>query len=345
MREQRFRTRITELFGIRHPILAGGLMWLADANYVAAAVNAGGMGFITARSFSDPDQFAAELDRAWTYTAGRPFGVNIHLSVRPEANRDIPALLEVALDRGVRYFETSGKTPAELINRMKREGSIVLHKVSDVRHAESAARKLPIDAIAVVGSECGGHPGLNLVGTMVQAALAARRVDYPLVVGGGIGTGAQLAACLAMGADAVLIGTRFLVAQEIWSSPAIKQRLIESRETDTRLVLSSMKNTYRCLDNETSRAVAGLEASGVTDFEPYRALVAGTLQREAYESGDPELGILSMGQACVFAESVEPLEAIVDRLIDEAVTSRDRLASTAPGPVANLPQLDAANIR
>jgi NADH:quinone reductase (non-electrogenic) len=325
MREPVFRTRITELFGIRHPILAGGLMWLANADYVAAVVNAGGMGFLTARSFSDGPSFRAELERAWTLTGGKPFGVNVHLSVRADANRDLSTFAEIALELGVRHFETSGIPPARLIERMKEEGSTVIHKVSEVKHAESAVRKLPIDAVAVVGAECGGHPGLNMVGTMVQAALAARRLAVPLAVGGGIGTGEQLAACLAMGADGVIIGTRFLVARELWSDPAIKQRVIESRETDTRLVLAGMKNTYRCLDNDTARAVAALEAEGITDFEAYRPHVAGTLQRTAYESGDPELGILSLGQACVFAEAIESVEAIVDRLLEEAAGAGDRL--------------------
>lgn len=328
MREQHFQTRITDLFGVRHPILAGGLMWLANADYVAAVVNAGGMGFITARTFTDPDRFAAQLERTWELTDGKPFGVNFHLSLRPEVNRDLPQLLEVALAKGIRQFETSGAPPPGLVERMKCEGSIVMHKVSDIRHGESAARKMPIDAVAVVGAECGGHPGLGLVGTIVQASLAAQRIDLPLVVGGGIGNGGQMAACLAMGAEAVLIGTRFLVADEIWSSPAIKQRLIESRETDTRLVLAGMKNTFRCMDNETSRAVAALEAAGVTDFEQYRAHVAGTLQQEAYQSGNPELGILSMGQACVFADVVEPIEQIIDRFIDDAIIAVQRLNAT-----------------
>ena len=329
MRPQRFRTRITELFGIRHPIVAGGLMWLANADYVAAVVNAGGMGFITAKTFPDPKVFEAELDRARELTGGKPFGVNLYLSVHTDHNKDLPAQLEIALDKGVRHFETAGLPPADFVERIKQAGAVVYHKVATVKHAVSAASKLPIDAIAVVGAECGGHPGLNLVGSIVQAPLAVARIDKPVLIGGGIGTGAQLAAVLAMGAEGAVIGTRFLVASEIWSHDAIKQRVIDSDETNTALVLASMRNTFRGIDNETTKAIAELEREGVTDFEAYRPYVMGVAQKEAYTEGNPEKGILSMGQACVFADRVEPVEAIMDRLIDEAAVAAGRLGSVA----------------
>ncbi|MCR9176866.1 MAG: nitronate monooxygenase [Alphaproteobacteria bacterium] len=329
MRDALFQTRITELFGIRHPILAGGLMWLADANYVAAVVNAGGMGFITAKTFPDFKDFEAELDKAQRLTGGKPFGVNLYMSVRPEQNADLPAQLEIALDKGVRHFETAGLPPAHLVERIKDAGAVVMHKVATVKHAISATGKLPLDAIAVVGSECGGHPGLNLVGSIVQAPLAVARVSIPVVIGGGIGTGGQIAGLLAMGAEGVLLGTRFLVASEIWSHDRIKQRVVDADETQTALVLASMRNTFRGIDNETTRAIAKLEASGVTDFEVYRPYVMGTAQKEAYTEGDPEKGILSMGQACVFADRIEPVDAIMDRLVDEAAAATGRLGALA----------------
>jgi NADH:quinone reductase (non-electrogenic) len=329
MRAQRFRTRITELFGIRHPIVAGGLMWLSDANYVAAVVNAGGMGFITAKTFPEEDRFAAELDRAAALTGGKPFGVNLYMSNRPEQNEGLPGQLEIALAKGVRHFETAGLPPTAFVERIKEGGGVVFHKVATVKHAVSAVAKLPVDAVAVVGAECGGHPGLNLVGSIVQIPLAVQRIDKPVLVGGGIGTGAQVAAALAMGADAVLLGTRFLVASEIWSHEAIKRRVVEAQETDTALVLASMRNTFRGIDNATTRAIAELERQGVTAFDAYRPYVTGGLQKEAYTVGDPEKGILSMGQACVFADRIEPVEAIMDRLIDEAVAAGGRLGALA----------------
>ncbi|MEQ8587480.1 MAG: nitronate monooxygenase [Thalassobaculaceae bacterium] len=334
MRPQRFKTRITELFGIDHPIVAGGLMWLSDATYVAAVVKAGGMGYITAKTFPGPGEFEAELDKARELTGGKPFGVNLYLSVHTDHNKDLPAQLEIALDKGVRHFETAGLPPVDFVERIKDAGGVVFHKVATVKHAVSAASKLPVDAIAVVGAECGGHPGLNLVGSIVQAPLAVQRIDKPLLIGGGIGTGAQVAAVLAMGADAALIGTRFLVASEIWSHEAIKQRVIDAQETDTALVLASMRNTFRGIENATTRAIAELEKQGVTDFEAYRPYVTGLAQKEAYTVGDPEKGILSMGQACVFADRIEPVEAIMDRLVDEAAAAAGRMGAISVGGAA-----------
>ena len=325
-----FKTRITELFGIRHPILCGGLMWLADARDVAAVVNAGGMGFITAKTFPDPSQFRAELRKARELTNGLQFGVNLYISSHAEDNALLASHSAIALEEGVRLFETAGAPPKELLPRLKEAGAIVMHKVATVRHAISAA-KLGIDAVAVVGAECGGHPGLNLVGTMVQTPRAAEGLGIPLVVGGGIGHGSQILAALAMGADAVLIGTRMTVAEEIWAHPAYKERLIAADETETRLILASFRNTYRALDNASARKVAEMEANGVTDFNAYKPYVLGTHAKTAYETGDWNLGVLSVGQSVVFAREVKPVAAIYAQLIAEAVTARERVAAISGG--------------
>jgi NAD(P)H-dependent flavin oxidoreductase YrpB (nitropropane dioxygenase family) len=312
-----FKTRLTELFGIQHPILAGGLMWLADARYVAAVVKAGAMGFITMKTFPDPGRFRAELRLARELAGGRPFGVNIYLSQRPDGNAIVPGHVAIMLEEGVRHVETSGLPPKELLPPLKEAGCTVIHKVSAVRHAVSA-QKLGVDAVAVVGAECGGHPGIYMIGTIVQALRAAQSVEIPLAVGGGIGHGAQLVAALAMGADAVLLGTRMLVAEEIWSHPRVKERVVAADETHTRVILQSLRNTYRVLDNADAQAVARLEAAGVGDHERYRPLVGGQRQFEAYESGDWNRGVLSMGQAAAFADRIEPVAVIVERLLAEA---------------------------
>jgi nitronate monooxygenase len=202
---------------------------------------------------------------------------------------------------------------------------IVIHKTASVRHALSAER-LGVDAVAVVGAECGGHPGLGLVGTMVQAPLAGRALRIPLSVGGGIGHGSQIAAAIAMGADAVTIGTRLTVASEIWAHRAYKERLIACDETASRLVMATFRNTYRVLDNEAARRVATLEETGVTDYEAYRETAAGARQREAYESGDIERGLLSMGQSVVFADRIAPVADIFAQLMTEARQAVSRIA-------------------
>ncbi len=328
MTPARYKTRLTELLGIRHPILCGGLMYLADANYVAAVVNAGAMGFITAKTFPDPDAFRAELRRCRELTGGKPFGVNLYYSPRAEANEVLRGHVEILLEEGVRVVETSGLPPKAALPALKAAGCTVIHKVSAVRHALSA-QKLGVDALAVVGAECGGHPGIYLVGTMVQGLVAAQKLSLPLAIGGGVGHGAQLVAALAFGADAVVLGTRMTVAEEIWAHPAYKERLIESGETDTLLVLQSLRNTYRALDNETARAVAEVEATGTTDYERYRPLVAGALQKEAYETGDWNKGILSVGQSAAFADAIQPVEDIIDQLLAEAAAAETRLGGVA----------------
>ncbi len=323
-----YRTRMTELLGIRHPILCGGLMYLSDARYVAAVVNAGAMGFITAKTFPNADDFRAELKRCAELTDGKPFGVNLYYAPRAEANEVLRGHTEILLEEGVRIVETAGLPPSAALPALKAAGCTVIHKVSTVRHALSA-QKLGVDALSVVGAECGGHPGVQLVGTMVQGLVAAQKLHLPLAIGGGIGHGAQIVAALAFGADAVILGTRMTVAEEIWAHPAYKQRLIEAGETDTRLVLQRLRNTYRALDNETARAVAEVEDTGTTEYERYRPLIAGKLQKEAYETGDWNKGILSVGQSAAFADAVQPVAAIVDQLLAEAAAAEARLSGVA----------------
>lgn len=325
MRGQLFRTRITELLGIAHPILCGGLQWLADARYVAACVNAGGMGFITALSFpDDPEAFRAEVRTCRELTGGRPFGVSIPFSMRPGVNERLRPYLDIIADEKVRFVETSGGNPRQAVAGLKEAGCIVIHKVPAVRYALSAQR-MGVDAISVISGEAGGHPGTDMLGGMVQGILAADAIGLPLAIGGGMGTGRHLVAALAMGADAMIVGSRMLVAEEIWGHPRYKQRIVEAGEHDSRVVMQTFRDNHRVLDNDTARAVAALEAQGITDFERYRELASGRLARRAYETGDWERGLIDVGPAAVFATGIKPVEAIIDQIIDEAASARTRL--------------------
>lgn len=323
-----FRTRITELFGIDHPILCGGLMWLADANYVGAVVNAGGMGFITPRSFPTVEAYRDQLRKCHEITGGEPFGVNIYVSARPEANEVLGEFLDIAIDEGVRFVETAGFSPKIFMPRIKDAGMIVIHKCTTIRHAQSAVRA-GVDAIAILGAEAGGHPGMDMVGSLVQGALAPGALDVPVVLAGGMGTGRQLLAALSLGADGMLMGTRMTVASEIWADEKFKKHITEIDQSGTRIVMSIFNDNSRVLDNETARAVAALEADGVTDFERYRPLVQGSEQREAYETGDWERGTPSVGQSCAFADEIKSVEAIFDDILADATCHRDRLAGLA----------------
>ena len=236
----------------------------------------------------------------------------------------------ILIEEGVRVVETAGLPPKDLLPMLREAGVTVIHKTASVRHALSAER-LGVDAVEVVGAECGGHPGLGLVGTMVQAPLAGRSLTIPLAIGGGIGHGSQIAAAIAMGADAVTIGTRLTVASEVWAHRAYKERLVACDETASRLVMATFRNTYRVLDNAAAQRVAALEAEGVTDDEAYRETAAGLRQREAYETGDVARGLLSMGQSVVFADRVAPVAEIIGQLMAEARQAVGRLADARAG--------------
>lgn len=323
--EQPFKTRITELFGIRHPILGGGLMWLSDARYVAALVNAGCMGFITPRSFNTVEDFREQLLHCRELTSGKAFGVNLTLSSRSEMNRQVPLWLEIAIEMGVRHFETAGSAPAQLVHDIHNANGVVIHKASSVRHV-LAAEAAGVDAVAIVGMEEGGHPGMNELPGSILAALAAAKLRVPVALGGGIGTGAQMLAVLAQGLDGVVMGSRFLVCDEINIHVAYKEHLTTCDENSTIRVLQSLRNTWRVLANATAREIEALERTGVSDYAAYGDLISGTTARDhCYRNGDWQKGMLSLGPAIAFATKIEPLRAIVDGLMEDAVAALARL--------------------
>ena len=331
-----FRTRITELFGIRHPILAGGLMWLSDAAYVAAVVRAGGMAFLTPRSFPEPGAFARELERCAELTGGMPFGVNLNVSKVAANNAKVLEWLELSLRAGVRHFETAGQAPGELIGRIHDGGGVVIHKCPLLRHAISAERA-GVDAIALVGMEAGGHPGPARLPAMVAGTLAARRLKVPVAIGGGIGTGEQILAALTVGADAVVLGSRLLASEEIWAHQAYKDRIVTADEEASVVAFAGnvpMGGSWRVLDNAASREVRRREAAGAATHAAFADIIAGTESRDgAYRAGDIDRGMLSCGPAAVFTESVESIAVIIKTLLNEAMTARrrmDRLAVDEP---------------
>lgn len=324
MRPQLFSTRITDLFGIPHPIICGGLMWLAAAPYVAGVVNAGGMAFITAVTYPDPVRFREEIQRCRAMTGGKPFGVNLSLSRHRDTLGAFAPHLEILCEEGVKFVETSGASPEPIIPRLRAAGVKIMHKVPAIRYALTADR-MDIDAIALVGAEAGGHPGVYMVGSMVQAALAPSQIKHPLVIAGGIGNGSQLAAVLAMGAEGVMLGSRLLATAEVTAHEDYKRRIIAGDGTESAVVMRIFRNNHRVLANESTEAVTALEAQGVVDFEPYRGHVDGQLVKRAYESGDLARGMIDYGQSVAFIDGPETIEQAFDRLIDEAADAATRL--------------------
>ncbi|MBV2179836.1 MAG: nitronate monooxygenase [Castellaniella sp.] len=320
-----YRTDITRLYDIRLPIVAGGLMWLANAEYVAAASRAGIMGFITAATFPEERALRDEIRRCRDLCEGGPFGVNVSMLPKLVPGEKTQQVFEIIVDEGVRFVETSGRSPEAYLPLLKAAGVKVLHKVPAVRYAVKA-QSLGVDAVAIVGAECGGHPGMDMVGTIVNAAWAEQSLHIPYLVGGGIGTGSQIVAALAMGASGVVMGTRFLVADEIWAHEEFKQRLITAQPTDTDLCMQSVKNTVRTLRNETTALVKAMETQNpqvtISDLMP---LVSGQIGRNAYKTGDWSRGLLAAGHALAFVDRAEPLAVIVGRLATEMDRASQRL--------------------
>ncbi|WP_298437775.1 nitronate monooxygenase family protein [uncultured Jannaschia sp.] len=320
-----FDTPVTRAFGTRLPIVAGGLMWLSDADYVAACAHAGIIGFITAASFPDPDDLCAQIARARDLCDGRAFGVNVSMLPKLVEGETVAETFRLIAGEGVRFVETSGRNPEPYLPILRDAGITVLHKVPSVRFAQKA-QSVGVDMVSIVGAECGGHPGLDLIGTVVNEALAERRLSIPFLIGGGIGAGSQIIGALAAGAAGVVIGTRFLVAEELGAHIGYKQALVDASERDTLLTMASVRNTIRTLANDTAREVATLERDepgiGIDRLMP---LVAGRIGRDAYRSGDVSRGMLSAGQSLGLTDRIAPLAGIVAELEAEAMVALARL--------------------
>ncbi|NVH78119.1 nitronate monooxygenase [Paraburkholderia sp. JPY432] len=326
MSQPAFSNAVTELFGTRLPIVAGGLMWLADADYVAAAARAGIIGFITAASFPEPQALRSEIRRCRELCEGGPFGVNVSMLPKLVPGEKTREVFELIVDEGVKFVETSGRNPEEFLPLLKDAGVKVLHKVPSVRFAVKAA-SVGVDAVAIVGAECGGHPGLDMVGSFVNAAWAESHLEIPYLIGGGIGRGSQLAAALAMGASGVVVGTRFVVAEEIWAHDDYKRRLVEAGPTDTDLCMTSVRNTVRTLRNETTAAVKEIEARNANvTIQDLMPMVSGKIGRDAYVTGDWKKGLLSAGQSLAFVDRIEPLAEIVQRFERDMRQAMGRVA-------------------
>ncbi|AVA36664.1 NADH:quinone reductase (non-electrogenic) [Cupriavidus metallidurans] len=316
--ERIFQTRLAALLDIRYPILLGGMQLLGTSDVVAAVVNAGAMGFITARSFPTLEAFRADLRRCRTLTRGRPFGVNVTLSAREDRNQLAAAWIDVALDEGVRVFESAGMSPERLVAPIHAGGGLLIHKCPSVRHAVTAQR-LGVDAVALVGLEEGGHPGANQLSAFVNGAFALERVEIPLVIGGGIGSGRQIAAALVLGADGVVMGSRFMVAAEIATHRALKERIVAADEHCSIAILRSLNDTWRVLDNAAAREVQRLEAEGARSHAAFGDLILSSrTQERVYLGGDTDAGIVSLGPAGGFADAIESAGKIVERLVEGA---------------------------
>ncbi|WP_424988147.1 NAD(P)H-dependent flavin oxidoreductase [Microbulbifer sp. S227A] len=324
-----FDTPVTRAFGTRLPIVAGGLQWLAKAEYVSAAARAGIISFITAASFPELDDLKDEIEKCRDLSEGKPFGVNVSMLPKLVQGERTQEVFHLIAESGVKFVETSGRSPEAFMPILKGAGITVLHKVPSLRYAVKA-QAVGVDMVSIVGAECGGHPGMDMIGSMVNAGLAGQRLDIPWLIGGGIGSGAQLIAALAMGASGVVIGTRFLVAEEIQAHADYKQRLIDASELDTELCMASIRNTTRSLRNDTTRTVSGIERDNPNvGLQELMQHISGAIGRKAYETGDTSRGLLAAGHALGFVDRVEPLADIVGRFEADARNAMKRLGCAA----------------
>lgn len=320
-------TAVTRLFGTQLPVVAGGLMWLANADYVAAAARAGIIGFITAASFHSTEALRIEIRRCREMVGELPFGVNISMIPKLLDGDRTKDVFRLVVDEGVRFIETSGRSPEAYLPIARSAGIKVLHKVASLRHAVKA-QDLGVDAVAIVGAECGGHPGTEMIGSLVNAGLAGSRLSIPWLIGGGIANGGQIAAILAMGGSGAVIGTRFLVADEIWAHNDYKQALIRATENDTALGMHTIRNTVRALANETMQELRALEeANPNVTIDELMPLISGQIGRAAYETGDIRRGVLSAGQSLGGITETAPLHEIVASLRSELLEALARAAS------------------
>ncbi len=322
------KTRFTELFGVDHPIAQGGMQWVGRAGLVSAVANAGGLGFITALTQPTPNDLVKEIELCRSMTH-KPFGVN--LTILPAINPPPYAEYRAAIiDSGVKIVETAGYKPEEHVNEFKKHGIKVIHKCTAVRHALSAER-MGVDAISIDGFECAGHPGEDDIPGLILIPAAADKIKIPMIASGGFGDGRGLAAALALGADGVNMGTRFMATKESAIHENVKQQMVQNDERATDLIFRTMRNTSRVARNAISQQVVEMERGGAK-FEDVRDLVAGTRGRVVYETGDPDHGIWSAGMIQGLIHDIPSCEELIHRMVAdaEAIISRRMMGMIVP---------------
>jgi nitronate monooxygenase len=319
------KTRFTETFGVDHPIVQGGMQHVGKAELVSAVANAGGLGFLTALTQPTPEALVKEIARTRELT-GRPFGVNLTIlpTIKPVPYDEY---MRAILESGIRVIETAGRNPEPFMGAIKAAGAKVIHKCTSVRHSIKA-EKIGCDAVSVDGFECAGHPGEDDVPGLVLLPCAADKLSIPIVASGGFGDGRGLAAALALGADAINMGTRFLATEEAPVHRNVKEKLVAGDERQTALLYRTLKNTARVYKNAVAEQVVEIEARpGPTDFADLAPLVSGDKGRKVITDGDMEYGIWSAGQVMGLIRDIPTVKLLVERIVRDAeAIIRGRLA-------------------
>ncbi len=320
-----FKTRMTELFGIEYPIQCGTMQALSRAELVAAVANAGALACLPAATFPTRQELLDEIKKTRDMT-DKPFGVNVSLfpALMPSPPEE---MIQTVIDSGVKILETAGRNPEPYRQQIADAGLVHFHKCARVRDAAKVAR-LGLAAVSIVGTECGGHPSMEKVTTLILIPKAADQVDIPLIAGGGFCDGRSLVAALALGADGVNMGTRFIATQECPAHPAFKERIIKSQEAETVLVMESLMNPARVLKTPWSEKIIEMERQGAT-LEELMPMISGQVSRKGWSEGNLDEGMYPAGQVIGRIEDIPTVADLIKRTMAEAMEARARLDKMA----------------
>ena len=327
------RTRITELLDIQHPILQGGMHFVGLAELAAAVSNAGGLGIVTGLTQRTPEALANEIRRCRDMT-DKPFGVNLTF-LPTVTSPDYPGYIRAIIEGGVKVVETAGNNPQKWLPALHEAGIKVIHKCTSVRHALKA-QAIGCDAVSVDGFECGGHPGEDDVPNFILLPRAAEELGIPFVASGGMADGRSLVAALALGADGINMGTRFIATIEAPVHENVKQAIVAATELDTRLVMRSLRNTERVLRNPAADRLLEkeLRLGAALKFEDIIDEVAGVYPKIMQE-GTMDAGVWSCGMVAGLIHDIPSVQALIDRIMSEAEDIiRRRLVGLLNAPVA-----------
>src|SRR5215472_10999397 len=310
------KTAITELFGIQHPIIQGGMHYVGFAELAAAVSNAGGLGIITGLTQKTPELLAKEIARCRGMT-NKPFGVNLTFLPSFTAPQ-YPEYIAAIREGGVKIVETAGRSPEQYMPALKAAGIKVIHKCTSVRHSLKA-EKIGCDAVSVDGFECGGHPGEDDIPNMILLPRAADELRIPFVASGGMADARSLVASLAMGAAGMNMGTRFIATKEAPVHPNVKKALVDATELDTRLIMRSLRNTERVINNACVDRLMAIEKEkgGALKIEDIHEQVAGVYPKVMVD-GNMEAGAWSCGMVVGLINDVPAVKELIDRIMSEA---------------------------
>ncbi|CAI7626759.1 unnamed protein product [Penicillium glandicola] len=320
-----FNTALTRKLGIRVPVVQGGMQWVGYAELASAVSNAGGLGLLTALTQPTPEDLRKEIRRCRTMTK-YPFGVNLTL-LPAMVPPDYGAYAQVIIDEGVKIVETAGNNPGPVITQLKKAGITILHKCTTIRHAKSAV-KLGVDFLSIDGFECAGHVGEHDITNFILLSRARQELGVPFIASGGFADGQGLAAALALGAEGINMGTRFMSTVEAPIHQKVKEAIVAAEETDTALVLRRWKNTSRLFANKVAKDALKVEQESTTgEFSEVGPYVSGKRGRQVFINGDVDYGVWTAGQVIGLIHDIPTCEVLLTRIEKEALETMARTRS------------------